>query len=111
MKPIFIWLTNTIETTTTQNIQWTKVLYPVKKPLLRYDLDLKHQSLTVDNWKHVLFSDETKLNKRGSHGKVWKRPSESVKPKFAKQTVMHDYSVMVWRCFSPIGVGDIYIYI
>jgi len=45
-----------------------------------------------------LFFNETKLNKRGSDGKVWtwKKPDEFVKPKHAKQTVKYDYSVMAW---------------
>jgi IS30 family transposase len=51
---------------------------PIKKPLLtlkhikaKYKFGLKHQSCTVDDWKRVLFTDETKLNQKGSDGKVW----------------------------------------
>lgn len=91
---------------------------PLKKPLLtkkhikaRYQFGLKHQSWTVEDWKRVLFSDETKLNRRGSDGKVWtwRRPGELLKPKHVKQTVKHDDSVMAWGCFSSAGVGDIHI--
>jgi transposase len=76
---------------------------PLKKPLLTK----KH----IDDWKGVLFSDETKINKRGSDGKVWtwKRTNEMLKPKHVKQTVKHDASIMVWGCFNSTGVGDIYI--
>ena len=86
----------------------------IKKSLLtkkhikaRYDFDLKHESWTVDDWKHVLFSDETKLNKRGSGGKVWtwRRPGESGKPKHAKQAVKHDSYVMAWGCFNATGTN------
>ena len=51
---------------------------PVKKPLLskkhiknRLAFGLRHQSWTVDDWKKVLFTDETKINKMGSDGKIW----------------------------------------
>jgi transposase len=91
---------------------------PLKKSLLtakhikaRLEFGLKHQSWTVEDWKRVLFSDETKLNKRGSDGKTWtwRRTGELLKPKHVKQTVKHDQSVMAWGCFSSTGVGDIHI--
>lgn len=91
---------------------------PIKKPLLtakhikaRYNFGLKHQSWTVDDWKRVLFTDETKLNKRGSDGKVWtwRRTGELLKPKHVKTTIKHDDSVMVWGCFNSTGIGDIHI--
>ena len=89
---------------------------PAKKPLLtknhiknRLAFGLKHQTWTVDDWKMVLFTDETKINKMGSDGKIWtwKRPNEQLKPKHVKQTVKHDASIMAWGCFSSSGVGDI----
>ena len=89
---------------------------PVKKPLLtknhikkRLAFGLKHQSWTIDDWKNVLFTDETKINKMGSDGKTWtwKRPNEPLQAKHVKQTVKHDASVMAWGCFSSSGVGNI----
>ena len=51
---------------------------PIKKPLLtkkhikaRLEFGLKHQEWTVEDWKKVLFSDESKINRRGSDGKIW----------------------------------------
>ena len=49
-----------------------KLLLTKKHIKIRYDFGLKYQSLTIDDWKNVSFSDETKLNKRSSEGKVWK---------------------------------------
>ena len=91
---------------------------PLKKPLLtkkhiksRFDFGLKHQKWTVEDWKKVLFSDESKLNRRGSDGKTWtwRKSGELLKAKHIKQTVKHDDSVMVWGCFSSACVGDIHV--
>ncbi len=91
---------------------------PLKKPALtnkhikaRYAFGLKHQSWTVDDWKRVLFTDETKINKMGSDGRrwTWKRKGELLKPKHVKKTVKHDDSIMAWGCFNSTGVGDIYV--
>jgi transposase len=91
---------------------------PLKKPLLtkkhikaRLEFGLKHQEWTVDDWKRVLFTDESKLNKRGSDGKIWtwRRTGEQLKPKHIKQTVKHDEYVMAWGCFSSTGVGDLHV--
>jgi len=90
----------------------------LKKPLLtkrhikaRYKFGLQHQSWTVTDWKRVLFSDETKMNRRGSDGKVWtwRRPSEPLKAKHVKQTIKHDDSVMLWGCFNSTGVGELHV--
>ena len=37
----------------------------------RYEFALKHQYWTVDDWKRVIFSDETKINRLGSDGRKW----------------------------------------
>ena len=53
-----------------------------KRPLLskrhrkeRMDFALAHQDWTVEDWKKVVWSDETKINRLGSDGRkwVWKR--------------------------------------
>lgn len=89
-----------------------------KKPLLtnkhvkqRLEFGLKHQSWTVDDWKRVLWSDETKINKMGSDGRswTWKKTGEALKPKHVKQTVKHDAYIMAWGCFNSTGVGNIHV--
>ena len=89
-----------------------------KKPLLtkkhvksRLEFGLKHQSWTVDDWKKVLCSDETKIKKMGSDGRVWtrKRTGEALKQKHVKQTVKHDSSIMAWRCFNSTDGGDTHV--
>ena len=49
-----------------------------KKPRLtkehrkhRLDFALAHQHWTIEDWKKVVWSDETKINRFGSDGRVW----------------------------------------
>ena len=40
----------------------------------------KYQDWTVDDWRRVVFSDETMVNRFGSDGRkwCWKRPSKTL---------------------------------
>ncbi|EIE91839.1 hypothetical protein RO3G_16550 [Rhizopus delemar RA 99-880] len=88
-----------------------------QKPLLsevnrrkRLDWALNHTDWTMEDWKRVIWSDETKVNRFGSDGKVyaWKQPNEKLKRRHKKQTVKHGGgSLMVWSCISWYGVGYI----
>lgn len=87
-----------------------------KKPLLikrhitqRLNFAKKYQNWTVEDWKRVLWSDETKINLHGSDGRLWtwKKPNEPLQKKHVKQTIKHDKYIMVWGCFSWSGVGKI----
>jgi transposase len=49
-----------------------------KKPFLsrarrkaRLDFALEHQHWTMDDWKRVVWSDEIKINRLGSDGRLW----------------------------------------
>src|SRR6202030_385302 len=44
----------------------------------RMDFAIAHKDWTVENWKMVFYSDETKINRLGSDGKkwVWKKKGE-----------------------------------
>ena len=49
-----------------------------KKPILsrrhmqdRLDFALAHQQWTLEDWKRVVWSDETKINRLGSDGRCW----------------------------------------
>jgi len=50
---------------------------------------LKYQNWTVEDWKRVIWSDETKINRIGSDGKqwTWKQAGEGLIPREIQQTV------------------------
>lgn len=69
----------------------------------------EHQNWTVDDWKRVLWSDETKINRIGSDGKVytWKKKGEKLSDRTTVPTVKHGggNNLMVWGCMGWNGVG------
>ena len=74
----------------------------------RLDFAIKYQGWTVDNWKKVIWSDETKINCVGSDGQqyVWKRVGEKLNDRQIQGTVKFGGgSVMVWGCMTWDGVG------
>ena len=87
----------------------------VKKPLLRpqhirerLEFSQKHREWTVEDWKRVIWSDETKINRFGSDGRkwCWKGPSETLKSRLVQKTVKYGGgSIMVWGCLTSKGPG------
>jgi transposase len=89
----------------------------IKKPLLkprhikeRLAFCRKYKSWTKDDWRRVLWSDETKVNRMGSDGRkwCWKKPGAQRQPNHVQQTVKHGGgNIMVWGCMSVHGVGNL----
>lgn len=50
-----------------------------------------HEGWTLENWKRVIWSDETKINRIGSDGRkwIWKRPEEKLNKRLVQKTVKH----------------------
>jgi transposase len=74
----------------------------------RYAFALAHQDWTIVDWSHVIWSDETKINRFCSDGRsyAWIRDGEALKPSQLKQTVKHGGgSVMIWGCMTYEGIG------
>jgi len=69
-----------------------------------------HQHWTVDDWKRVVWTDETKVNRLGSDGKwwVWKREGKGLNDRLVQGTVKFGGgSLMFWGCmfWERVGYG------
>ncbi|KAJ1303144.1 hypothetical protein OPQ81_011345 [Rhizoctonia solani] len=67
-----------------------------------------HQFWTVEDWKHVQWSDETKINCFGSDGLcyAYKRVGQEPQPHQINQTHKHGGGhIMVWACIGWHGPG------
>jgi len=95
-----------------------RAMKKTKKPALdeshvkkRLDYALKHRDWTVEDWKKVLWTDETKVNLAGSDGVqyYWDRQSHKSKviPErgIKKTKKFGGGGVMIWSCFGWDGVG------
>jgi hypothetical protein len=86
-----------------------------KKPLLRrrhirqrYEFAQKYQHWTEEDWSCVIFSDETKVNRLGSDGRVWvwKKAGAPLTKQHVNLTVKFGGgSLMIWGCMTAQGVG------
>jgi transposase len=86
-----------------------------KRPLLtkrhrkaRMDFALAHKDWTLDDWKRVVWSDETKINCLGSDGRkwVWKRAGEGLSDRLVEGTVKFGGgNLMLWGCMLWEGPG------
>ena len=95
-----------------------KARIPRKKPFLnniqrqkRVDWAKEHINRGAEEWKWVLWSDETKISIFGSDGVryVRRRPGEDGLPQCMTPTMKHPMSVMIWGCMSASGVGRIQV--
>ena len=100
---------------TSLNSMGFEAKFKLKKPLLsrrhreaRYKWAKAHEFCTVDDWKRVIFSDETKINIWGSDGCkfYWSRPGDVLQAHHLDLTVKHGGgSLMMWGCITYAGIG------
>ena len=66
----------------------------VKNQKMRLRWAKIHSKWTIEQWKTVLLTDETKINQFGSDGiiRTWQKKGESI--------------IMVWGSFSWFGMGN-----
>ena len=79
-----------------------------RKARLKFARDHKDKDLTF--WKHVLWSDETKIELFGHNHQryVWRKEGEAFHPNKSIPTVKHGGgSIMLWGCFAAAGTGQI----
>jgi hypothetical protein len=68
----------------------------------------KYKDWTADDWKRVVWSDESKFQLFGSESRqyCWKKPGEPLQDAHVQPTVKHGGgNIMVWGCFTSHGVG------
>ena len=92
-----------------------KAVVKRKRPLLtkrhrreRLDFAIAHKDWTVEDWKRVVWSDETKINHLGSDGRkwVWKKAGEGLSDRVVDGTVKFGGgSLMFWGCMLWEGAG------
>ena len=92
-----------------------KAVVKSKHPLLSakhckayLDFAYAYKDWTVDDWKRVIWSDETKINCLGSDGCkwAWKKAGEELSNRLVEGTVKFDRgSVMIWSYITWQGVG------
>lgn len=69
---------------------------------------MKYKRWAVEQWKRVIWSDETKINLVGSDGIkwVWRRPGSALTEQHVKGTVKFGGgSLMMWGCMTAQGIG------
>ena len=92
-----------------------KAVVKTKCPLLSakhckacFNFAYAYKDWTLDDWKRVIWSNETKINHLGSDRRkwVWKKLGERLSNRLVKGTVKFGGgSVMIWRCMTWKGVG------
>ena len=92
-----------------------KSSFKKKKPLIsnvnrkkRFLWAKEHKDWTVNDWKKVIYSDETKVNRWGSDGAqiTWKHKDDSLQPHNIQTRLKGaGGSIMVWGCMTSLGVG------
>jgi transposase len=77
-----------------------------KKKRVEWCLARRHW--TIEDWRNVLWSDESPYVLRyAAKRRVWRRHNERYIPECCVATVKHDKKIMVWGCFAAHGVGDL----
>jgi transposase len=68
----------------------------------------EYRHWTLEDWKKVIWSDESKFQIFGSDGRqyCWKKPGEPLCSRNVRPTVKHGGGcIMVWGCMTAQGIG------
>lgn len=75
---------------------------------LRLEFANKYKDWTLEDWKQVVWSDETKINRLGSDGRswAWKPKGSGITDRLIQPTLKFGGgSLMLWGCMTYQGVG------
>ena len=90
-----------------------------KKPALteamkeaRYQFALRYQHWTIEDWKNVIWSDETSviLNSRRGRIRSWRQPHEKYVQTAIRRRFVGAMEFMFWGCFSYDKKGPCHIW-
>ena len=80
-----------------------------KNRIKRLEWYLAHRDWTIEQWRRVLWSDESPFVLRyNGRVRVWRLPSERYEPGCTVATIKHDVKINVWGYFTAHGVGELY---
>lgn len=109
-----------ISASTARNVlhqQGLQAMHMIRKPLLtrghkrkRLEFARGHADWTIEQWKQVIFSDETVMPARSSdaHKIKWTKHTHGLNPKLVVPTVQGGgVTIMVWGCISQYGFHDL----
>lgn len=90
--------------------------WAAKKPAISEENRVKrlnwcneHLNWTIEQWKQVLWSDESPfLLRNRSSKRVWRHHNERYSPKCIIKFFKHDIKINVWGCFCATGIGELY---
>jgi len=92
---------------------------PTRKPGLteemkkaRLDFALRHEHWTLEDWKNVIFSDETSvvLNHRRGGYRVWRKSDERLVKSCIRERWKGYSEFMFWGCFSYNKKGPCHVW-
>jgi transposase len=85
-----------------------KLFLSKKRQIERYRWTIAHRSWTLEDWKRVIFSDETKINLWNSDGVQYclVKQNSQLQPFHVQETVKHGGGgLMFWGCMTSQGLG------
>jgi transposase len=89
---------------------------PRRRPLIsesnkkkRLEWCMERSDWTVEDWKKVLWSDESTFSQfqKSGWGRIWREPGEEFHEDCIASTVKHSPQRMFWGCFSFFGLGPL----
>jgi transposase/uncharacterized protein (DUF2267 family) len=93
---------------------WVKQKKPKLEPHqkhARYAFARRHENWTIEQWKNVMFSDESSISRIGSFGRQYfysDREHKRLEPHQVKETKQSGGGkIMVWGCMTYYGLGDL----